>query len=201
MQIGAIILAAGSSSRMGAHKPLLSIGPKTLLGHAISLFESTGIDDIVVVTGHQSRDLQQELDRYPCRAVLNEHFHDGMFSSIQVGVNALDATCDAFFLLPTDIPLVGQDTIHTLMEAMDQDPLALVFYPEYQARRGHPPLIRCNLVSEILGYDDRGGLRALLRRYRSQSRTVAVDDPYILLDVDTQKDLDSLREGYLKKSV
>lgn len=198
MQVGAIILAAGSSARMGEFKPLLSIGPKTLLGHTFSLFHKNGIEDIVVVTGHQSRELKQELNQYPCRSVLNENYNDGMFSSVQVGVKALDTSSDSFFLLPVDIPLVRQDTIHKLLEAMDQDPRSLIFYPEYQTRRGHPPLIRRTLAAAILSYDDQGGLRALLRRYSQQSRNVLVDDPYILLDADTQNDLVLLRNQYLK---
>jgi CTP:molybdopterin cytidylyltransferase MocA len=180
---------------------LLTIGPKTLLGHSISLFESTGIEDIVVVTGHQSRELEQELDRYPCRCVRNERYREGMFSSVQVGVKEMDAANTAFFLLPVDIPLVQLDTIHTLLQALDQDSQTLVFYPEYQLWRGHPPLISYDLAPEIIGYDDQGGLRALLSKYRPRSRNVVVDDPYILLDVDTQDDLDHLREHYLKKSV
>lgn len=200
MQIGAIILAAGSSTRMGEFKPLLSIGPKTLLGHAVSLFQNTGIEDIVVVTGHQSEDLTQELNRYPCRSVLNAKFSDGMFSSIQLGVKTLAAASDAFFLLPVDIPLVRQDTIHRLLEAMSQDPHSLVFYPEYRARRGHPPLIRYDLAGAILSHDDQGGLRALFKRYRQRSRNVLVYDPYILVDVDTQNDLVLLRDQYLKSS-
>lgn len=200
-KIGAIILAAGLSTRMGEFKPLLSIGPKTLLGHAISLFQQNRIDDIVVVTGHQSGDLEQELNRYPCRPVLNANFADGMLSSLQVGVKALDSRNEAFFVLPVDIPLVQQDTINKLLETMDQDPLALVFYPEYQNRRGHPPLIRRDLASAILGFDEQGGLRTLLSRYHQQSRNVSVDDPYILLDADTQDDLVILKDQYLKKSL
>ena len=201
LRIGAIILAGGLSTRMGGFKPLLSIGPKTLLGHTISLFQATGIDDIVVVTGHRCGELQQELSRYPCHSVHNSRFTDGMFSSIQVGVKTLNASHDAFFLHPVDIPLVQQDTIIRLVEAMDQDQDSLVFYPQYQMRRGHPPLIRFNLAEEILSYDDQGGLRGLLKRYVQQSRIVSVDDPYILRDVDTQDDLVFLRREYLKTSL
>jgi CTP:molybdopterin cytidylyltransferase MocA len=197
MRIGAIILAAGSSTRMGEFKPLLSIGPRTLLGHTVSLFQESGIEDIAVVTGHQSRDLIQELDRYPCRSVLNANFSDGMLSSVQVGVETLDTAIDAFFLLPVDIPLVRRHTIHKLLEAMDQDPHALVFYPEYQTRRGHPPLIRRDLAAAILSSDVQGGLRALLRKYRQKSRNVPVDDPFILLDADTPEDLAFLKDQYL----
>ena len=200
MQVGAIILAAGSSTRMGGFKPLLTIGPKTFLGHTVSLFQNSGIEDIVVVTGHRSEHLERELDRYPCRSVRNENFSAGMFSSIQVGVNTLDTASAAFFLLPVDIPLVRQDTIHELLKALDQDSQALIFYPEYQTRRGHPPLIRRDLAAPILSSEDRGGLRVLFRNYRQRSRNVVVDDPYILLDVDTQNDLDFLRAHYLKKS-
>ncbi len=200
-KIGAIILAAGLSTRMGKFKPLLSIGPKTLLGHAISLFQNNTIDDIVVVTGHQSGDLKQELARYPCRPVLNANFTDGMFSSLQVGVKNLDSANEAFFLLPVDIPLVQQETINKLIEAMDQDPRALVFYPEYQTRRGHPPLIRRDLAAAILSFAEQGGLRALFSRYHQQSRNVSVDDPYILLDADTQSDLVILKDHYLKASL
>ena len=200
MQIGAIILAAGSSARMGAFKPLLSIGPKTFLGHTFSLFQERGIEDIVVVTGHQSRDLEEELNRYPCRSIRNEKYRDGMFSSVQIGVRSLDTASDAFFLLPVDIPLVRQDTIEQLLEAMARDPDSLIFYPEYQSRRGHPPLIRRDLADDIVKYADQGGLRTLFRGYRQQSRNVPVEDPYILLDVDTPEDLALLREHYLKNS-
>jgi CTP:molybdopterin cytidylyltransferase MocA len=201
IRTGAIILAAGLSTRMGEFKPLLSIGPKTLLGHAISLFQTNGIDDIVVVTGDQTEDLRQELDRYPCRSVLNENLIDGMYSSVREGVKAIGDKNGAFFLLPVDIPLVSKNTIRDLMKAMEQNPNSLVFYPEYQARRGHPPLIMCDLAAAILSYDGQGGLRALLKRYQQQSLNVVVDDPFILLDADTKNDLAILQKEYLQRSL
>ena len=67
-------------------------------------------------------------------------------------------------------------------------------------RRGHPPLIRYDLADEILDYDDPGGLRALLKKHQNRARNVLVEDPFILLDVDTQEDLTRLKEQYLKQS-
>ena len=197
MKIGAIILAAGLSTRIGEFKPLLTIGPRTFLGHTIHLFATSGINDIVVVTGHRAEKLKQELAHYSCRAVLNENFTDGMFSSVQVGVKALDAEVEAFFLLPVDIPLVKTQTIEELLQAIKQDSSALIFYPEHQKRRGHPPLIRCDLNKSILGYDGQGGLRALFKRYDQLSRNIQVNDPFILLDADTQSDYTGLKEKYL----
>lgn len=196
MVVGAVILAAGLSSRMGNFKPLLSIGPRTLLGHTIHLFQASGVEDIVVVKGHQSEKLAQELDTYHCRSVLNENYTDGMFSSVQAGVNALSTDNEAFFLLPVDIPLVRQNTVAELLQAMGQDPATLVFYPEYRSRRGHPPLVRCDLVPEILNSVDQGGLQALLKNYRLHARNIPVADPYILADVDTPDDLVDLQGRY-----
>ncbi len=201
MRVGAVILAAGLSTRVGDFKPLLSIGSRTLLGHAINLFQTSGIEDIVVVKGHQSERLTQELSRYRCRSVLNENFADGMFSSVQSGVEALASANQAFFLLPVDIPLVQQRTILTLLAALNRDPARLVFYPEYRFRRGHPPLIRVDLISEILRFNDQGGLKALLRRYHQQTRNILVNDPFIVLDIDTQGDLAFIRKQYLRRSL
>lgn len=196
IRTGAIILAAGLSSRMDGYKQLLTIGQKTLLGHCLSLFHTTGVSDIIVVTGYRTESLQQELSQYPCRSVLNENYVDGMFSSVQVGIEKLAATTEAFFLLPVDIPLVEPDTITKLITTMEQNPSAMVVYPKYQKKRGHPPLISCNLVHAILSYKDRGGLRGLLKMHQQHSRNVSVDDPFILLDADTQKDLNLLKKHY-----
>ncbi len=201
MQVGAVILAAGLSTRMGTFKPLLSIGSRTLLGHAINLFQTSGIEDIVVVKGHQSEKLKQELSRYRCRSVLNENFADGMFSSVQSGVEALASANEAFFLLPVDIPLVQQCTVLTLLTAMDRDPSMLIFYPEYRSRRGHPPLLRFDLISEILSFNNQGRLKALLRRYHHHACNILVNDPFILLDIDTQSDLAFLQRQYLRRSL
>jgi molybdenum cofactor cytidylyltransferase len=196
MRVGAVILAAGLSNRMGDFKPLLSIGPRTLLGHTINLFQICGIADIVVVKGHKSQELQQELDRYHCPSVFHEQFAHGMFSSVQAGVKALDPANKAFFLLPVDIPLVQPSTVSTLLNALNQAPSALVFYPVYRSRRGHPPLIRSDLVDEILSFDDQGGLQVLLKKHHRHARNVPVNDPFILLDADTPDDLDFLREHH-----
>lgn len=196
MRAGAVILAAGLSTRMGDFKPLLSIGPRTLLGHAITLFQICGIADIVVVTGHKWQALQQELNRYHCPSVLHEQFADGMFSSVQAGLKALDPANEAFFLLPVDIPLVRPNTVWALLTALNQAPSALVFYPLYRSRRGHPPLIRSGLAAEILSFDGRGGLQALLKKHRRHARNVPVNDPFILLDADTPDDLAFLRKNH-----
>ena len=192
--ISAIILAAGFSSRMKRFKPLLRIGEKTFAEHAIALFKRAGIGDIVTVVGHLSEKLIPVVKAASSRYVINDNYHDGMYSSIQTGVNALKHSCDAFFLLPVDIPFVLPTTIQRLANAFCKNSLSLVCYPQFQSRRGHPPLINSKLVDEILSYSGQGGLREFLRSYENQAISIPVEDPFIRLDADTPKDLSLLRE-------
>jgi CTP:molybdopterin cytidylyltransferase MocA len=198
--ISAIILAAGFSSRMKGFKPLLRIGEKTFAEHAIALFKRAGIGDIVTVVGHLSEKLIPVVKAASSRYVINDNYHDGMYSSIQTGVNALKHSCDAFFLLPVDIPLVLPTTIGQLSNAFCKNPLSMVCYPQFQSRRGHPPLINSKLIDEILSYSGQGGLRAFLRRHENLAIYIPVEDPFIRLDADTPKDLLLLKEMILSKN-
>lgn len=195
LRLAALITAAGFSRRMKAFKPLLKINGTTIIERVIALFHSVGIDDIVTVVGHRSDELIPVLEKTVARCVINQHYNEGMFSSIQTGVRELRQQCDAFFLLPVDIPLVHSSTILRLMETCKSRPSALICSPQYNDRKGHPPLIDSCLIDEILTYDGQGGLRSLLRKYEDQTCMVAVSDRHILMDVDTQADLALLRNA------
>jgi CTP:molybdopterin cytidylyltransferase MocA len=192
----AIILAAGFSTRMKRFKPLLRIGEKTFLEHAIALFKKAGIGDIVTVVGHGAEKLIPVVRAASSRCVLNDHYHEGMFSSIQQGVKALRHPCEAFFLLPVDIPLVLPATVRQLSMAFGQNSLPMVCYPQFQSRRGHPPLVNSQLIDEILSHGGQGGLRALLRDHEEHAISIPVEDPFIRLDADTRKDLLLIRKKY-----
>lgn len=193
--LSAVIPAAGLSSRMQAFKPLLPLHGKTIVEHVVLLFAEAGVDDIVVVAGHGAGELIPALEPLPCRWTINRNYRDGMFTSIQKGVQELSGSCDAFFLLPVDIPLVRPSTVHRLIDVFFNDRSALICYPECKGRRGHPPLIDAGLREHILAYDGEGGMRGLLSRYREQSVSVPVDDPYIRMDADTPADLLSLKNA------
>ena len=185
---GALILAAGYSSRMAGFKPLLEIGGKTLLEHAVGLFKNAGVDEIVTVLGHRSADLLPVVEAACSRHVLNSNFHNGMFSSIQVGVKELKNACEAFFLLPVDIPFVRPATLRQLQDAFNKNSSALVCYPQYKSRRGHPPLIDSCLINEILAAAGTENMRSLLKKYEKKAVTVAVADPFVRMDADTPED-------------
>jgi molybdenum cofactor cytidylyltransferase len=198
LRTGALILAAGRSSRMGEFKPLLEIDGISLLDHALALFRNTGVEEIVTVIGYRSETLIPIIERAASRYVVNDNYQYGMFSSIQKGVAELKDKCDVFFLLPVDIPCVRTDTVRQLLEQYYKNSSALVCYPQFDSRRGHPPLIAGSLIDHIISYAGEGGMRGLLRRYEDQAITVPVTDPFLLLDVDTKQDLFRL-ENEIKK--
>lgn len=189
MTIGAVILAAGLSSRMGEFKPLIALGSKTMLEHCVALFRDNGIEEIIAVAGHRADRIRAEANRLNISSTVNPQFKDGMFSSIQAGVRILPPYCDAFFLLPVDIPLVQPGTVEQLLKAHASDASVPVHYPVYQQRRGHPPLINSQLTEDILTYSGTCGMRGLLRNYEGQACDIKVDDQYIVMDADTKEEL------------
>ena len=181
---------------MTGFKPLLAVGGITFLEHAIGLFRSAGIENIVTVVGHRAQELLPVVQAAASRYVINAGYRNGMFSSIQAGIAALRDPGDAFFLLPVDIPLVQPDTVRELVDGFYRHSAPSVCHPRFKSRRGHPPLINTRLVDRILTHDGAGGMRGLLRSVEGQAIDIAVDDPFIHMDADSDEDLWVLREKY-----
>lgn len=186
-RFGAVILAAGFSSRMGAFKPLLDLGGMTVLERCVRLFRDAGIEAPLVVTGHRAPEVQAEAARLGVPTAHNAGYVDGMFSSVREAVSAMSGL-DAFFLLPVDVPLVRPATVAALLDAYDGH----VAYPFFEGERGHPPLIPGHLIPHILEHDGQGGLKALLEAHPSLD--VPVWDRGTLLDADTPGDFSVLAE-------
>ena len=189
--IAAIILAAGYSSRMGTPKPMLKIGDRTILERAIELFRDVGIEDVIVVVGHRANEIISHVEYCRARAITNEQFERGMFSSVQAGVNALSPESEAFFVLPVDIPLVRTETIRDLLGAY-RDGNSKIVFPAFLGKRGHPPLISASYRNEILSYSGGDGLRGFFRKHNRHSERLEVSDEMILLDLDTPADYQAL---------
>lgn len=192
----AIILSAGYSSRMGDFKPLMDLCGKTPIQRCIELFKSSGINNIVVVTGHLNHKIKENLEE-GITAVINDRYNEGMFSSIQAGVKSLPENTDAFFLLPVDIPSVKEHTVKKMMEAYEIIEDGILF-PRFDNQNGHPTIIPCSLISEILEKNPEGGLRDILTLHKEKWHYEELADRGILLDMDTMEDFKVLCEHTCK---
>lgn len=192
--LAGVVLAAGLSTRMGAFKPLLPLGDRTVLEQAIATLRDGGVGDVVVVTGHRGDELAPAIARAGARRAHNPRFADGMYTSVQTGVAALPAGLQAFFLLPCDIPRAGAATVRHLARARAAAAVPAVVYPTHGGRRGHPPLIAVRLIPEILAAEPAGGLREVLHRFADGALDVEVAEPGILRDLDTRESYEAERE-------
>lgn len=193
MRAGAVILAAGLSSRLagaGEFKPLARLGGQTLLERAAKLFRTAGVADILVVAGHRAEETRAEAARLGLACVENPDFAQGMFTSVKAGLNALPGAVQAAFVLPVDIPLVRAATLRAVFEELGRGQEA-VPHPVFGGQRGHPPLIPAAFFPAILAWDGTGGLAGALARF--PAREVAVADRNIHFDVDTPEDLAEAR--------
>ncbi len=185
--ISAIILAAGLSARMGRFKPLMELGDQTVTERVISVFGSTGIGDICVVIGHRASEMRDMLVSCGVRIEENRDYQSGMYSSVVTGVKSLPSDCRAFLIHPVDIPLIRPQTVSRVLSAYHETS-GKIFYPTFDGRRGHPPLVDAALKQTILDGNGKGGLRALLARHNTLAVDVPVMDEAILFDFDTPKD-------------
>ncbi len=190
-RIAAVILAAGHSSRMGAFKPLLRLGNKTIIEHVIDLFKKAGINELKVVIGFRRDELIHRLPELAATAVINPDYKKGMFSSVVTGVKSLGPGSRAFFILPADIPLVRPWTIQSILKASERLP-DKILYPCFKGMRGHPPLVPSKYAGDIVRWPGEGGLRAVLQKFEREAVELDIPDENILFDVDRPEDYEKL---------
>ena len=187
-RIGGLILAAGCSKRMGDFKPLMPLRGKTLIETTIDSLLLCGAAPIVVVLGHRGRDLEAILkSRYIGDGVITvfnpDYATTDMLTSVKLGLGALPP-CDAFFLLPGDMPVVAKETFLAVYRAMPEDAPAIAF-PTLEGYRKHPPLIDSRFIPEIRRYEGPEGLRGFWKLHEDAVVTVPVDDVGCWTDLDT----------------
>lgn len=188
LRFGAVILAAGLSTRMHGFKPLLPLGGKSLLARAGELFRRAGAVEIVAVTGHRAAEVRAESSRLGLKTTHNPDFESGMFSSVRAGLGALSPDLEAAFVLPVDIPLVRLSTLRQMLERLERLPNGVVevFTPWFRGEPGHPPLLRSAAVARVLEAPAGESLRTVLADLTQERLDTA--DAGILFDMDTAAD-------------
>jgi molybdenum cofactor cytidylyltransferase len=198
--ISAVILAAGFSKRMGQFKPLMDLGSLTVVERVVALYRAVGLTDIGVVVGFRGGEVKAALSSAGVRITINKNFEKGMFTSIVEGVRVLPDSCRAFFVNPVDIPLVRVPTVKALLRVY-QERAARIYYPWFNGRRGHPPLIDGGFSSEIINWTQDGGLRSFLHKREDLAMNVPVTDEGVLLDLDTPEDYRLLKARLREEAI
>ena len=190
----AIVLAAGLSRRMRRFKPLLPLDGQNVTDFLIGTFLKNDVD-VVLVAGYLQDRLRQGLETPDIQIVVNPHYRQGMFSSIQAGLRALETGYKGAFIAPVDIPLVRPSTIHSLLQAAIEYP-GKILYPTFRRSRGHPPLIPAGVFPLILEEEINGNLKSLLLGHENLAAEIPVPDSNVLIDIDTPSDYQRLLEVF-----
>jgi molybdenum cofactor cytidylyltransferase len=184
-EICGIILAAGSSRRMGMQKMLLPYGRSTILETTITHVLGSNVDRIVVVLGADRDRILEVISPLPVEHCNNENHLEGMLSSVICGLNAVPPECGAAMIFPGDQPEISPGVINNLIDFYNQSLKGIVI-PVYENRRGHPLLVDMKYRRIIEQLDPSRGLRALMHIFPEDIGEVEVGEPGILVDIDNR---------------
>lgn len=191
-KIGAVILAAGMSKRMGEPKLLLSLNGKPLFLHAVDLAQTVGLTPIVLVVGEQEENIRRHLaEREGINVLRNEDFGGGMGSSLKKGIKWMaQQEVAASFVMLADQPFIPTEVIADMLDCYHQERANrfLIFRPIYQEQVGHPILFDSTLFREFEQLEGDIGGKLIIARHTDRQKYVPFENSSWNIDIDTPED-------------
>lgn len=187
--IGAIVLAAGLSSRMGEPKVLLPwTEKKSIIEHIIEQLYNARVDHITVVTGHAAKEVKERVSPLGVKVAFNRSYKTGeMLSSVKAGLRAMPDNVAAALIVLGDQPRIQPKVVYHILTAFAEG-AGDIIAPSYKMRRGHPILIGRRYWNELLSLPRNAAPRDVINAHADQVHYVNVDSDSILRDVDTPED-------------
>jgi CTP:molybdopterin cytidylyltransferase MocA/xanthine/CO dehydrogenase XdhC/CoxF family maturation factor len=192
-RIAGIVLAAGTSSRMGRNKLIENVREKPLVRHAVDAALASRLDPILVVTGHDAAKVGTALNGVSVSVIHNSDYREGLSTSLRAGIAAVPETCDGAMVLLGDMPGITPALIDRLIAAFDPAANRAICVAAAHGHRGHPVLWARAFFSSIATLSGDRGARELLDSHAAQSTEIEAGDDAPLTDIDTQEALASYR--------
>lgn len=193
--VAAIVLAAGMSRRLKSPgsepKQLLHVKGKPLLEHALENVRRSQVDEIVLVLGFAADAVRRQVATDGIRVVMNPEYEQGMGTSLRAGLPELNAGVKAAFVVLADQPFVRPETLDRMI-ASHRESAAEITLPLYRGFRGNPVLLDRAVFPELMGLAGDVGCRAIFGSHTQGIHKIEVDDPGILLDIDSFEDFEKL---------
>jgi molybdenum cofactor cytidylyltransferase len=191
--VAGVVLAAGSSTRMGENKLLFDLDGESVVRRAVRRAAAAGLDPVIAVLGHEAELVRRELDGLDpaCRIVVNSDYESGINSSLKTGIAALPATAVAAVVMLADMPLVTAKMIATLVTRYRASEAPLVI-SDYEGVNAPPMLYDRALFEELRVMEGEGCGREVVRRHRTTAVVVAWPSA-ALTDLDVPSDFELVR--------
>jgi molybdenum cofactor cytidylyltransferase len=173
---------------MGAFKPLLPFGDKTVIECCLDYLREGGIERIVVVVGHRAGEIRDRLK--DVTFAINPDPASEMGASIAIGIQTLHAKAAVIALV--DHPAIPPEIVTQIVQEWQKG--GRIVIPTWQNRGGHPVLVDLAFKDELLNLDRTGGLRAMFKKHEKDINRIPVDSPFVARDMDTWDDYALLYE-------
>jgi molybdenum cofactor cytidylyltransferase len=194
-RIGAILLAAGRSSRMGSANKLLSeVAGEAMVARALDALLASRARPIVAVVGHEAAKLRAAIADRPVGIVENPAYASGMASSLKAGLLALPVDIDGVLICLGDMPRVDPGALDRLIAAFNPTEGRAICLPVWQGKRGNPVLWAKRFFAEMGSLAGDVGARHLIGQYGELVAEVPMPDDAVLLDIDTPEALALYRQ-------
>ena len=192
--VTAILPAAGSSRRMGApNKLLLPWKGKPLIRITVENILAAGIEELILVTGHDAAAVSAAISDLPIRIIHNSHYESGMTGSIQAGVSI--AAGPGLMVCLSDMALITPNEYIQLKKAFEQEytrNIHCIFLPEYKGQKGNPVIFGAAWREAILRHPEEDGCKTLVRSHPQHQVRIPMPADHILRDIDTPEDYQQL---------
>ena len=190
--VSAVILAAGTSSRMGQAKQLLALGESTVLAQTLAHAQAAALHEIILVLGASAEAIRGQLSPQGLKIVVNDAYQQGIASSLQAGLSAVDPNSDAALIILGDQPFIRPQTLDRIVEEYRRSQAQIVI-PVHQGQRGNPVLLDRSVFAEVMALQGDVGSRAIFTKHLDRTVNVEVEDKAILLDLDDPADYQRLK--------
>lgn len=188
-RVVALVLAAGSSTRMGSNKLLADIHGQPMIARTVQQIAGSSVEKIMVVTGHQSAEVERALQAHHVELVHNPDFAVGLSASLKVGVAAVQNSCDAILVCLGDMPLVDARDINRMIAAFNADENRNIVVPVHGSKFGNPVLWGAAHFAALMQCEGDRGARGLLENLRDALVEISVENAGVALDADTPEAL------------
>jgi len=188
--IGAVVLAAGESERMGKNKLLLEIEGKKVIDLVIEALKNVA-DDIIVVLGHKPERLIPILKGQGVRWTVNKNYREGMTSSFKKGLQETKDS-EAVFLVLGDQPSINRNFLIGMVEAWKEKGAKIVS-PVYKGKKGHPVLFDRSLFDEIISLKKGEIIRDIIHRHGGELRLIEAGE-WSVMDMDTPEGFEKMKK-------
>jgi molybdenum cofactor cytidylyltransferase len=190
-RIAGVVLAAGTSSRMGRNKLVEPVGGKPLVRYAVEAALAGRIDPVIVVTGYEAAAVRAALNGAAVSFVHNADFAQGLSTSLRAGIRAVPAGCDGALVLLGDMPGITPELASRIVAAFNPNEGRAICVAMAHGERGHPVLWGRQFFSEIEDLRGDAGARTLMDKHLELVCAVEAGSAAPLIDIDTPEALEA----------